>query len=210
VTEELTNAVIDLREDDALALVDHLLAGGADPAGVLDSCKNAMDVIGERFACGEAFIPELIMAGEIMQEVSARLKPHLVVASVDGRLGTVALGTASGDIHDIGKDIVATMLGIAGFGVIDLGVDVPPEKFVAAARDGADVVAMSCLLTNALESMKDTVAALSEAGVRGKVRVMVGGAPVNEQVRQYAGADGWGKDAIQAVELATTWLKRSE
>jgi methanogenic corrinoid protein MtbC1 len=206
VTEELTSAVVELREDDALAIVDRLLAEGADPIGILDDCKTAMDVIGEKFACGEAFIPELIMAGEIMQAVSAKLKPHLAARPAQEKIGKVALGTVKGDIHDIGKDIVATMLDIAGFEVVDLGVDVDEERFVAAARDGAQVVAMSCLLTNAVEHMKQTVAALDAAGVRRHVKIMVGGAPITDQVREYTGADGWGKDAVAAVELAKTWL----
>jgi methanogenic corrinoid protein MtbC1 len=206
VSEELTNAVVELREDDALAIVDRLLAEGADAVGILDDCKKAMDVIGEKFACGEAFIPELIMAGEIMQGVSVKLKPHLAAGPAEKKLGTVALGTVKGDIHDIGKDIVATMLDIAGFNVVDLGVDVAEEEFVKAAGNGAGVVAMSCLLTNAVEAMKRTVAALDAAGLRGKVKIMVGGAPITDQVREYTGADGWGKDAVEAVELAKTWL----
>ena len=206
MTDELTNAVVELREEDALAIVDRLLGEGADPVGILGDCKRAMDVIGERFACGEAFIPELIMAGEIMQAISGKLKPHLAAVPAEEKLGTIALGTVKGDIHDIGKDIVATMLDIAGFDVIDLGVDVPQEKFVEAARDGARIVAMSGLLTNAVEAMKRTVAALDEAGVRGAVRIMVGGAPITDQVREYTGSDGWGRDAVEAVELAKSWL----
>ncbi len=206
MTDELTNAVVELREEDALAIVDRLLGEGADPVGILGDCKRAMDVIGERFACGEAFIPELIMAGEIMQAISGKLKPHLAAVPAEEKLGKIALGTVKGDIHDIGKDIVATMLDIAGFEVIDLGVDVPQEKFVEAARDGARIVAMSGLLTNAVEAMKRTVAALDEAGVRDAVRIMVGGAPITDQVREYTGSDGWGRDAVEAVELAKSWL----
>jgi hypothetical protein len=110
VTQELTTAIVDLREDDALAIVDRLLAEGVDPVGILDDCKRAMDVIGERFACGEAFIPELIMAGEIVQTISGKVKPHLTGAPIADKLGVIVLGTVEGDIHDIGKDIVATLL----------------------------------------------------------------------------------------------------
>jgi 5-methyltetrahydrofolate--homocysteine methyltransferase len=207
VTEELTHAVVELREDDTLAMVDRLLAEGADPAAILADCKRAMDVIGERFACGEAFIPELIMAGEIMQGVADRLKPHMAAAAPDERLGTVVLGTVAGDIHDIGKDIVGAMLDIAGFEVIDLGVDVPVATFVDTARErGADIVAMSCLLTSAFEAMRQTAAAVGEAGLRPATRVMVGGAPMTEGVCEYTGADGWGADAVEAVELAKRWM----
>jgi len=207
VTDELTNAVVELREDDALAIVDRLLAEGADPVGILDDCKRAMDIIGEHFAAGEAFIPELIMAGEIMQAVSGKLKPHLTGVPSGDKLGVIVLGTVEGDIHDIGKDIVATMLDIAGFDVVDLGVDVPVAKFIDTARaKKAQIIAMSCLLTSAIEAMKRTVAAAGEAGLRGDVRLMIGGAPITEQVVAYTGADGWGKDAVQAVELAKQWL----
>jgi 5-methyltetrahydrofolate--homocysteine methyltransferase len=201
------SALVDLREGDVLAIVDERLANGADPVAILDECKRAMDVIGERFACGEAFIPELIMAGEIMQAVSGKLKPHLAGTTTEKRLGTIVLGTVEGDIHDIGKDIVATMLDIAGFEVIDLGVDVPVATFVETARARhAHIVAMSCLLTGAIEAMKRTVVALGEAGLAGEVRTMVGGAPITSQVCGYTGADGWGKDAVGAVDLAKKWL----
>jgi methanogenic corrinoid protein MtbC1 len=118
----------------------------------------------------------------------------------------IVLGTVEGDIHDIGKDIVATMLEIAGFDVIDLGVNVPVASFIDTAREKkAQIIAMSCLLTSAIETMKRTVAAAGEAGMRGGVRLMIGGAPITEQVVAYTGADGYGKDAVAAVELAKQW-----
>ena len=207
MTQELTQAIVDFREDEALALVDRLLAEGADPVGMLADAKAAMDVIGGRFACGEAFIPELVMAGEIMGAVAAKLKPSLVGAAPAAKKGVIVLGTAEGDIHDIGKDIVGTMLDIAGFDVVDLGVDVKVSAFIDTAREKkAQIIAMSCLLTSAIDSMKATVAAAGEAGLRGRVKIMVGGAPITEQVVAYTGADGWGKDAVEAVELAKTWL----
>jgi methanogenic corrinoid protein MtbC1 len=206
VTQELTQAIVDLREGDALAMVDRQLAGGADPVAILADCKAAMDVIGDRFAAGEAFIPELIMAGEIMSGVSDRLKPHLTAMATEEKLGVVVIGTVQGDIHDIGKDIVVTMLDIAGFDVIDLGVDVKIEEFVATAREkGAQIIAMSCLLTSAIDSMKKVVAATHEADLNG-TKLMIGGAPITEQVVAYTGADGYGKDAVEAVELAKQWI----
>jgi methanogenic corrinoid protein MtbC1 len=208
VTQELTQAIVDFREDDALALVDRLLADGADPVGILDDAKRAMDVIGGRFACGEAFIPELVMAGEIMSAISVKLKPGLAGVAPAAKRGVIVLGTAQGDIHDIGKDIVSTMLDIAGFDVVDLGVDVRVQRFVDVAREkGAQIIAVSCLLTSAIDAMKATVAAAGEAGLRAAgVRIMVGGAPITEQVVAYTGADGFGKDAVEAVELAKQWL----
>ena len=207
MTDDLKAAVVDLREDDALAIVDRRLAEGAEAGAILDECKRAMDVIGERFAGGTAFIPELVMAGEIMQGISSRLKPHLAGVSTGEKLGVIVLGTARGDIHDIGKDIVATMLDIAGFEVVDLGVDVEVGRFIAAAREkDARIIAVSCLLTSAIDSMKATAAAAGEAGLRPAVRIMIGGAPITGKVVDYTGADGFGKDAVEAVELARQWI----
>jgi len=206
VTQELTQAVVDLREADALAMVDQALADGTDPVAILADCKAAMDIIGDKFAAGEAFIPELIMAGEIMTGVSAKLKPHLTAVTPDEKLGVIYIGTVQGDIHDIGKDIVVTMLDIAGFDVVDLGVDVKIEKFIATAQEkDAQVIAMSCLLTSAIDSMKKVVAAAREVDLNG-CKLMIGGAPITEQVVAYTGADGYGKDAVEAVELAKQWI----
>ena len=207
MTQELTQAIIDLREDEVLAMVDRLLAEGADPIGILDDCKRAMDVIGARFACGEAFIPELVMAGEIMTVVAVKLKPSLAGAPAEAKRGVIVLGTAQGDIHDIGKDIVGTMLDISGFDVVDLGVNVKVSAFIDTAREKkAQIIAISCLLTGAIEAMKATVAAAGAAGLRGDVRIMVGGAPITEQIVAYTGADGFGKDAVEAVALAKQWI----
>jgi 5-methyltetrahydrofolate--homocysteine methyltransferase len=203
----LTQAIVELREGDALAMVDQQLTAGIDPVAILADCKAAMDVIGDKFAAGEAFIPELIMAGEIMTGVSTKLKPHLTSATTDeDKLGVIVIGTVQGDIHDIGKDIVVTMLDIAGFDVVDLGVDVKIDKFVATAQEkNAQIIAMSCLLTSAIDSMKKVVAAAREASLDG-CKLMIGGAPITEQVVAYTGADGYGKDAVEAVELAKQWI----
>ncbi len=203
----LKEAVIELREDDALRIADEELKGGTDPLEIVTACREAMDVIGQRFADGEAFIPELIMAGEIMQGITAKLKPYLKADAAGEKLGTVVMCTVQGDIHDIGKDIVVTMLDIAGFNVVDLGVDVPVAKVVETVREtNAQVVGLSGLLTVAFDSMKATVAAIDEAGLHGQVKVMLGGAPVTDAVVAFAGADAWGKDAVAAVELAKTWV----
>ncbi len=207
MSDELKNAVIELREDDALRIADELLQSGADPLSVVAACREAMEVIGQRFADGQAFIPELIMAGEIMQGITAMLKPYLKAEASAEKLGTVVMCTVQGDIHDIGKDIVVTMLDIAGFEVVDLGVDVPIAKVVDAVRDSkAQILGLSGLLTVAFESMKATVAAIEEAGLREHVKIMLGGAPVTGDVVEFAAADDWGKDAVAAVELAKTWV----
>jgi methanogenic corrinoid protein MtbC1 len=203
----LKEAVIELREEDALRIADEQLQGGTDPLEVVTACREAMDVIGQRFADGQAFIPELIMAGEIMQGITARLKPYLKAEASGDKLGTVVMCTVQGDIHDIGKDIVVMMLDIAGFEVVDLGGDAPLAKVVQTVRESkAQVLGLSGLLTVAFESMKATVAAVQEAGLRGDVKIMLGGAPVTDAVVDFAGADAWGKDAVAAVELAKTWV----
>jgi methanogenic corrinoid protein MtbC1 len=203
----LKEAVIELREDDALRIAGEELKGGTDPLEIVAACREAMDVIGQRFADGEAFIPELIMAGEIMQGITAQLKPYLKTDDAGEKLGTVVMCTVQGDIHDIGKDIVVTMLDIAGFNVVDLGVDVPVAKVVETVREtNAQVVGLSGLLTVAFDSMKATVAAIDEAGLHGQVKVMLGGAPVTDAVVEFAGADAWGKDAVAAVALAKSWV----
>ncbi len=203
----LKEAVIELREADALRITEELLQAGTDPLEIVNACREAMDVIGQRFACGEAFIPELIMAGEIMTGITGKLKPYLKAEGSGEKLGTVVMCTVQGDIHDIGKDIVVTMLDIAGFEVVDLGVDVPVAKVVDTVRErGAQVLGLSGLLTLAFDSMKATVAAIDGAGLRDQVKIMLGGAPVTDAVVQYAGADAWGKDAVAAVELAKSWV----
>jgi 5-methyltetrahydrofolate--homocysteine methyltransferase len=207
MSNELKEAVIELREQDALRITDELLGSGVDPLTIVASCKDAMDVIGQRFAAGEAFIPELIMAGEIMKGITAKVKPHLTAQAAAAKLGTVVLGTVQGDIHDIGKDIVASMLDIAGFDVVDLGVDVPVTTVVDKVREvHPAVVGLSGLLTVAFDAMKATVTALDTAGLHDGLKIMVGGAPVNDDVCAFAGADGWAKDAVGAVELAKTWV----
>jgi len=205
--DDLTNAILEIREDDVPRIVESLLATGIDPSMIIGACREAMSVVGKRFEAGEAFIPELMMAGEMMKTVAAQVGPHLGGRDGSQTFGCVLLGTVKGDIHDIGKDLVGSILEAAGFEVIDLGVDVPPERFVAAleGRDGC-TVALSCLLTTGFESMRDTVAAITKAGLRDRVKVMVGGAPVTKQICEYVAADDWGADAATALALAKSWF----
>ena len=204
MSEELINAIVEMREDDALKLTNQLLDGGTAPMEVLDACKGAMDIIGERFEKGEAFIPELILAGEMMTTISEVIKPRMTAEADEAKLGKVVIGTVEGDIHDIAKDIVAFMLDINGFEVTDLGVDVPPAKFVEAVKEtGAKIVGLSGFLTLAYDPMKDTVAALRDAGP--DIKIMIGGGQIDEQIRQYTGADAYGRDAMVAVSLAKHW-----
>jgi methanogenic corrinoid protein MtbC1 len=204
--EDLVAAIVEVREDEVLVIVQALLAQGIEPQAIVERCREAMCIIGKRFEDGRAFIPELIMAGEMMKGVVATLEPLLQGSGSMQQLGTVVICTVKGDIHDIGKDIVSTMLDIAGFEVVDLGVDTPVATIVEKVREvHPEIVALSGLLTIAFDSMKATVAAIDEAGLHDGLKIMIGGAPVNDDVRVFAGADGWARDAVGAGELAKAW-----
>ncbi len=206
MSQELVDAIVDMREEDARRIAQQMLDAGTDPLVVLDDSRQAMEEIGRRFESGDCFIPELILAGEMLGEVSALVKPRLKQEASQEKLGKVVIGTVEGDIHDIAKDIVAFMLDVNGFEVTDLGVDVPPAKFVQAVQDsGAKIVALSGFLTLAYEPMKATVEALKSAGLD-DVWVMIGGGQVDGQIRDYTGADAYGKDAMTAVNLAKAWI----
>lgn len=205
--EELIAAITGMAEEDALRITREMLEGDVKPMRILDLCRRAMGVIGNGFETGEYFLPDLIMSGEILGQIAELLKPYLVEETPDHSFGKVLIGTVAGDIHDLGKNIVVFLLDVNGFEVIDLGVDVAPERFVEEIRNQSpDVVGLSCLLTIAYDAMKKTVDAISEAGLRDSVKIMVGGGTVDEQVRGYVGADAFGADAIAAVSLATTWV----
>jgi methanogenic corrinoid protein MtbC1 len=207
MSKELIDAIIEMREEDVLKITNELLDGGTSPSHILGACKEAMDVIGKRFENGEAFIPELMLAGEMMTTITGVLKPRMAEETTGEKLGKVVLGTVQGDIHDIAKDIVGFMLDLNGFEVTDLGVDVPPAKFVETVKEtGAKIVGLSGFLTLAFDPMKDTVAALKAAGLN-DVKIMIGGGQVDENIRQYTGADAYGKDAMAAVALAKEWAK---
>lgn len=206
MAQELVQAIADLNEKEAVALTRSLLEKGVSPLEVLDDCRAAMQIVGERFECKQAFIPELIFAGEILKQVTEIVKPYLQREAAAGKkLGKVVIGTVQGDIHDIGKNIVVFMLEINGFDVTDLGVDVPADRFVQAVKEnGAGIVGLSGFLTVAYEPMKQTIQALRSA-VPG-VKIMIGGGPINEQIREYTGADAWGKSAVDAVVIAKAWV----
>ncbi len=204
MSQELIDAITEMREEDALKIANDMLDAGNSPLEVLDSCRLAMEVIGKRFEMGECFIPELILAGEMLAQISTVVKPRLNQATADNKIGKIVIGTVEGDIHDIAKDIVAFMLDINGFEVTDLGVDVPPAKFVETVeKTGAKIVGLSGFLTLAYDPMKATVAALRETGR--DVKIMIGGGQIDEGIRQYTGADAYGRDAMAAVALAKEW-----
>ena len=188
------------------AKVREALEAGLDPQTILNEALIApMSIVGARFECGEFYVPEMLIAARAMQAGLAVLKPHLSKGGVQMR-GKVVIGTVKGDLHDIGKNLVAMMLEGAGFEIIDRGTDVPPEKFASVAREsGANLVGMSALLTTTMKNMKSVIEALEDVGVRQKVKVMIGGAPVTEAFAKEIGADGYAPDASRAVALAKSF-----
>ena len=191
-----------MREDDVLAAVRDAKEAGAAPADIISALQAGMKDIGDKYEAGEYFLSELIMSAEIFKRALAELGLDQSAADT-GTRGTVVLGTVHTDIHDIGKNIVASVLSANGFKVVDLGVDVPAQKFVDAARDSdARVIGLSCLLTTAFPAMQETVAAFKDAGLRDRVTIMIGGGPVNSYLAQQLGADGAGTSAQDAVILA--------
>jgi len=199
VLDELREAVIDGRAKLAVAAATQGLEQGI-PAEVLlqDGLIAAMREVGRLFEENEIYVPEMLVAARAMNATVAVLKPRLIERAVQSS-GTVAIGTVQGDLHDIGKNLVAMMLEGSGFEVVDLGTDVPPERFVEAIRAGADVVAMSALLTTTMTSMQDVVEAITAAGLRDQVRIIVGGAPITAKYAAQIRADGYAPDASKAV-----------
>jgi len=204
--EQLIKALAELEEDQVLEIVRQELVGGTEALAILQACQQGMTEVGDRFEKKEYFVSDLMMSGEIFKQVGVILEPGLQSAT-QVCAGAVVIGTVQGDIHDIGKDIVVNMLKSANLDVTDLGVDVPPVQFVDALKQTkASVLGMSGLLTLAFDSMKETVGLIEEAGLRDKVRIMIGGGPVDGGVCRVVGADDWGADAQAAVRLAKTWL----
>ena len=202
VLDTLKKAIEDGQAKDAAKAVQAALDAGAEPGAILrDVMVPAMDEVGRRYECGDYFLPEMLISARAMKEALALLRPRLVATDVKPA-GTVVAGTVKGDLHDIGKNLVCMMLEGAGFEVRDLGVDVAPEKFVDAAKDGVNLIALSALLTTTLPNMKVTIELLKAAGLRDKVGVMVGGAPINDKLATDIGADGYAEDAAGAVALA--------
>jgi 5-methyltetrahydrofolate--homocysteine methyltransferase len=204
---DLVTALADLKEEEALKIVEKKLNAGEDPFKILEDIRLGMEIVGNRFAKNEYFISDLLYAGEILRVVTEKVKPKLAIAKEAKRLGKVIIGSVAGDIHDIGKNIVVFMLEVNGFEVHDLGVDIPPEKFVDKIKEtGATIVGLSGFLALAFDAMKETVQAIKNAGLRDKVKVMIGGGQITEDVRKYTGADAYGKDAMAGVSLAKKWV----
>jgi methanogenic corrinoid protein MtbC1 len=207
MSEQLVHAMADMREEEALTLVQEMVKSGVEPMAILDAAREAMALVGQRYEEGTYFLPELMLSGEMLSQITDILKPELAKLPEIKRHGKVLMGTVKGDIHDIGKNIVTFMLDVNGFDVLDLGVNVSPQAFVEAIRDfGPQVIGLSGFLTLAFDTMKETIDAIEAAGLRDGVKIMIGGGQVNEEIRAYAGADAFGRDAMAGVSLARKWL----
>jgi methanogenic corrinoid protein MtbC1 len=204
---DLINLLADLQDKEVLELVKQRLDAGEDPLEILEDSRRGMEIVGKRFADDEYFLPELVFSGELLKQVTELVKPHLKQAVETKRLGKVVIGTVAGDIHDIGLNIVDFMLDVNGFEVYNLGVDVPVENFVDKVKEtGAPILGLSGFLTPAFEVMKETVEAVEAAGIRDKVKIMIGGGQLDDDIRKYARADAYGKNAMAAVALAKGWV----
>jgi len=206
---DFINEIVELNEHNVDALVKERIQEGEDPLKIMDDVKKAMKIIGDKFSKKEYFLPELIMSGEILRNIFDVLGPKLRESqNTEKKKGKVLLGTVAGDIHDIGKDVVNFMLDANGFDVLDLGVDVPAEKFIESLKEfKPKVLALSGFLTLAYDSMKEIIEKLNAAGLRESVKIMIGGGTVDESIVEYVRADAYGKSAVDAVNIATKWTE---
>ncbi len=205
--KNLVDLIVSLDEKEAVELARKKVEEGEDPLKILDEVRTAMARVGDKFENKEFFLPDLIMSGEILRQITEILEPKLKAGGEVKRLGKVVLGTVFGDIHDIGKDVVKFIMDANGFDVVDLGVDVPKEKFLEAIKEeNPEIVALSGFLTLAYDSMKETIEEINEAGLRDKIKIMIGGGQMDETIREYVGADAYGKDAVEAVAIAKKWV----
>jgi 5-methyltetrahydrofolate--homocysteine methyltransferase len=207
IIKEIYNGILEGQHKAVEAKVQTALSSGVNPKELLDNGMiAAMAEVGRLFEIGEYYVPEMLISARAMQAGLAVLKPHLKEANIQSA-GKVAIGTVKGDLHDIGKNLVAMMLEGAGFEIMDLGTDVAPDKFVSAVQSGANLIALSALLTTTMPNMKAVIEGLKTAGVRDQVKVMIGGAPVTDSYAAQIGADGYAPDASRAVNLAKSLVK---
>jgi 5-methyltetrahydrofolate--homocysteine methyltransferase len=207
MSDNFINLLADLKDKQVLELVKQRLDEGGDPLEILEESRKGMEIVGQRFANDEYFLPELVFSGDLLKRITELVKPHLTQAAETRRIGKIVLGTVSGDIHDIGLNIVDFMLDVNGFEVFNLGVDVPIDTFVNKVKEtGAPILGLSGFLTPAFDAMKETVEAIEAAGMREKVKIMIGGGQLDDKIRKYAGADAYGKNAMEAVALAKGWI----
>ncbi len=207
ILEKLRDCIVNLDiEGIQEACKEAIEAGIPAYKAVTDGMAKGMDIVGRKYENNEYFLAELIMAGETMKEGMKILKPYMKSSSAK-KIGKVVIGTVRGDLHDIGKNVVITLLESAGFEVIDLGVDVPPEKFVEAVREHRpDILGMSALLTTTMLEMETTIKALKESGLRDKVKIIIGGAPITPEYAEKIGADAAARDAVEGVNICRSWV----
>ena len=204
--EKLMDAIVNIREQEAIETAQALINSGEDAFDILDKSTQAIEEVGKRFEAGTYFLPELLMSGEVLKKIADIIKPHFKRESVAAKKGKALIGTVKGDIHDIGKNIVSFLLDINGYEVRDIGIDVPPAKFVEEIKDfHPQVVGLSGLLTLAYDAMKETVEAIETAGLRDSIKIMIGGGQMSDKIREYVGADAYGKDAMHGVRLVKQW-----
>ena len=208
-SKQLISDIADMREEEAIKLAFEMLDSGYDPIQILNHCKEAMAIVGQRFESNEYFLPELMLAGEMLNQISDKAKP-LIKQGIEEDAetnGTVLIGTVHGDLHDIGKNIVTFMLEINGFKVVDLGIDVPVVEFISSIESHKPaVVGLSGFLTLAFDSMKETIEAIKAAGLGDDFKIMIGGGQVDDTVKNYTGADAYGRNAMEAVNLCKDWV----
>lgn len=209
MNDKLINLMADVHEEETLAIVRELIRCGTNPYDILDDARSGMELVGKRFETGEYFMPDLMMAGEILKGISDIVRPLSQPGKASAKKGKVLIGTVAGDIHDFGKNVVAFMLHASGYDVLDVGIDAPVETFLEKVEAfKPQVIGLSGFLTLALDSMLKTVEALERSGIRDSVKIMIGGGQTNDEVRRYVRADAYGKDAIAAVNLCRYWLGR--
>jgi len=205
--QKLIELMADLKEEETAARVKELVEAKTDPLEILAAARAAMEVVGKRFETSEYFIPDLVMAGEILTAITNVVKPLLTKGAEGPKKGRVLIATVDGDIHDIGKDIVVFMLEVSGYEVLDLGIDVPIDTVVEKTREfQPQVVGLSAFLTLAFDSMKHTIEAIEAAGLRDNLKIMIGGGQIDDEIRRYVKADAYGRDAIAAVNFCKQWI----
>ncbi|MCL2284996.1 MAG: cobalamin-dependent protein [Firmicutes bacterium] len=208
IYDEIKAAMGELDEDEVIRLVNEALVN-ADANQALVACQEGLNIVGERFEAQEYFVSDLIFAGDIMSEAVGILKPALSAGGDSSSAGKVVLCTVKGDLHDIGKNIVKSLLEASNFEVFDLGIDIAPEDVVAAAKkEGANIIALSGVLTLAIDAMKETVDAFKAAGMRDQVKIIIGGAPVTAEVSEMVGSDTWSLVPQKGVKICLEWAKQ--
>ncbi len=208
--DKIVEAIIELDELVALELADEMIKSGTNPVEILERCREGMSIVGKKFESGDFFLSEMIMAAEIFNQIMNIVKPHLK-STISESKGKIVIGTVEGDVHDIGKNIVIALLEAEGFEIIDLGVDVPPATFVEVIREHEpDIVGMSSLLTVALETTKQTIEAITEAGLRDKVKIIIGGGRIDAHATEYIKPDASTDNAALGVMLCIGLMKGEE